>query len=222
MSGARATAGDDAREPDIAEPRTRRRQREESRRLLLVAAGEVFGANGYRGSTTKEIALHAGVSEMTLFRHFPSKAELFDSAVLEPVREFVAAQLVDRVSGANTGTTEEKVLSFVSALLDLVLEPSHPLLTVTAEINQPSGDDEVLEKARDTMTAFLARFEAEMQSRTMRYGFETDPVLVPRMILAAVLSVAEHRSWLLPVTVGRATLASEMAKFIVWGLSGRG
>lgn len=52
------------------------------RKELLTAALELFARQGYRGTTTKEIARRAGVSEALLFRHFPSKEDLY-WAVLE-------------------------------------------------------------------------------------------------------------------------------------------
>ena len=53
-----------------------------TREKLLNAARDEFASHGYQGSTTRMIAEHAGVSEVTLFRHFPGKLELF-KAVLE-------------------------------------------------------------------------------------------------------------------------------------------
>ncbi|RME66376.1 MAG: TetR/AcrR family transcriptional regulator [Nitrospirae bacterium] len=44
---------------------------------LLDAALEVMAERGYRGATTREIASRAGVCELTLFRHFGTKENLF-------------------------------------------------------------------------------------------------------------------------------------------------
>lgn len=44
---------------------------------ILQAATELFGAKGYRGAKTAEIAALAGVTERTLFRYFPSKDRLY-------------------------------------------------------------------------------------------------------------------------------------------------
>jgi TetR/AcrR family transcriptional regulator len=49
---------------------------------LLEAALKVFSRRGFKGSTTKEIAAAAGVTEAIIFQHFPSKEALY-SAVLE-------------------------------------------------------------------------------------------------------------------------------------------
>lgn len=48
---------------------------------LLEAAAKLYAEAGYRGATTRRIAQEAGVNELTLFRHFGSKAELLHSAI---------------------------------------------------------------------------------------------------------------------------------------------
>lgn len=50
-----------------------------SEERILEAALLLFSQKGYHAVTTKEIAHHAGVSEMTLFRHFSSKQNLFET-----------------------------------------------------------------------------------------------------------------------------------------------
>lgn len=40
---------------------------------ILAAAAELFAERGYTGTTTRSIAEHAGVNEVTLFRRFSSK-----------------------------------------------------------------------------------------------------------------------------------------------------
>ena len=53
------------------------------RRLqILRVAMHLFSQRGFRGTTTKEIALAAGVSEAMVFRHFATKEELY-SAILD-------------------------------------------------------------------------------------------------------------------------------------------
>jgi AcrR family transcriptional regulator len=47
---------------------------------VVEAAAKLFAQNGYHGTTTREIARMADVSENTLFRHFACKEELFWSA----------------------------------------------------------------------------------------------------------------------------------------------
>jgi AcrR family transcriptional regulator len=48
---------------------------------LLEAAAELYAEAGYRGATTRRIAVRAGVNEITLFRHFGSKDALIHEAI---------------------------------------------------------------------------------------------------------------------------------------------
>ena len=48
---------------------------------IIEAAQYLFSTKGYAATTTKDIANRAGISEVTLFRHFESKRNLFHAAV---------------------------------------------------------------------------------------------------------------------------------------------
>jgi len=50
---------------------------EERRLQILEVAVSLFSKRGFRGTTTKEIAQAAGVSEAMVFRHFATKEELY-------------------------------------------------------------------------------------------------------------------------------------------------
>ena len=55
---------------------------DERRQQILEIAMRTFSERGFRGTTTKEIAAAAGVSEAMVFRHFANKDELY-SAILD-------------------------------------------------------------------------------------------------------------------------------------------
>lgn len=50
----------------------------DTKERLLGATMKLVSEKGYLGATTREIAQEAGVSEITLFRHFGSKEKLFE------------------------------------------------------------------------------------------------------------------------------------------------
>lgn len=50
---------------------------EERRQCVVAAACRVFAKSSYRGATTAEIARESGVTEPVLYRHFPSKRDLY-------------------------------------------------------------------------------------------------------------------------------------------------
>lgn len=52
------------------------------REQILQTAVDLFSKKGFKGTTTKEIARVAGVSEAMVFRHFASKEELY-GAILD-------------------------------------------------------------------------------------------------------------------------------------------
>jgi AcrR family transcriptional regulator len=97
---------------------------DERHKAIVAAAVPLFARRGFAGTTTKELAEAAGISEALLFRHFPSKKHLYDEilqlgcegdpalerlATLEPstitlihmtqfmVRYFLLGEGVDRV-----------------------------------------------------------------------------------------------------------------------------
>jgi AcrR family transcriptional regulator len=51
---------------------------DERRKAIVTAAVPLFARKGFAGTTTKELAEAAGISEALLFRHFPSKKNLYD------------------------------------------------------------------------------------------------------------------------------------------------
>lgn len=64
---------------------------EATRARLQSAAVELFAVHGYDGTTVAQVAARAGVTEMTAFRHFPSKADLvlddpYDPVMVEALR----------------------------------------------------------------------------------------------------------------------------------------
>src|SRR5882757_1609905 len=65
-----------------------RRDAQRNRELLLAAAREVFAERGLE-APLEEIARRAGVSIGTLYNRFPSRVDLVDAALTEPVEASV-------------------------------------------------------------------------------------------------------------------------------------
>jgi AcrR family transcriptional regulator len=71
---------------------------EERRDQILRVAVSLFSNRGFRGTTTKEIAQAAGVSEAMVFRHFATKEELY-------------AAILDHKACAGSGSFEPEVMA---------------------------------------------------------------------------------------------------------------
>lgn len=54
---------------------------DERRSQILRIAVQLFSQHGFRGTTTREIATAAGVSEAMVFRHFATKQELYAAII---------------------------------------------------------------------------------------------------------------------------------------------
>lgn len=74
------------------------------RQQILAVASGLFARQGFNGTTTKEIAARAGVTEALIFRHFPSKEDLYwavieakieDNSPLERMQARLAAKGTD-------------------------------------------------------------------------------------------------------------------------------
>src|SRR5215210_8722132 len=54
---------------------------DDRRRQIAEVAMRLFSERGFRGTTTKEIAHAAGVSEAIIFRHFATKEDLYTAII---------------------------------------------------------------------------------------------------------------------------------------------
>lgn len=67
----------------MADPRpaTPRLPASDRRQQLVEIALDFFSRKGFEGTTTKEIAAAAGITEAIIFRHFPSKQALYTAVI---------------------------------------------------------------------------------------------------------------------------------------------
>jgi AcrR family transcriptional regulator len=76
----------------------RRLRRAERREQVLAAATEAFARNGFAATSLDDIAAQAGITRVILYRHFDSKADLYQ-AVLDRMCARLAAHVEDPVGG---------------------------------------------------------------------------------------------------------------------------
>ena len=105
--------------PESAIPAKRsRRSSEEVRARLLEAARDLFLAQGYDATSTKQIAVEAEVAEKVLFSNFASKAGIFDAAFTEPFAQLADAYVAEW-QGEATTPVEDRIVRFVASLYRL-------------------------------------------------------------------------------------------------------
>ena len=82
------------------------------REQILEIATQLFARQGYEGTTTRQISSECGVTEAMIFRHFPTKEELY-WAVIE--RKIGSAKPSQRMQEAlHAGGSELEVFSRVA------------------------------------------------------------------------------------------------------------
>ena len=96
----------------------------ERKQQLLKAARASFLGSGPNGTTIRDIAAVAGVNEALIYRHFSSKEQMFEAAIVEPLIELMT-QLQSEARSLPVGTDDELVSftkDFYRALLQTFAE----------------------------------------------------------------------------------------------------
>src|SRR5579872_880612 len=87
---------------------------------ILAAAVQLFSRQGFTGSSTHEIARLAGVSEVTVFRHFPRKKDLFWAATESRLRRLrISKELLSRLDA------DESPRTALPGVITLLVETFH-------------------------------------------------------------------------------------------------
>jgi len=76
-----------AKSAKVTAVESRRLSAEDRRRQIVQAAIALFARKGFEGTTTREIAQAAGVSEALIFRHFPTKQDLYSAIIDHKMKE---------------------------------------------------------------------------------------------------------------------------------------
>ena len=129
---------------------------------VLAAALKVFSEHGLT-ATTKEIALEAGVNEVTLFRHFESKQNLIAAATLEMLRH--QAEALERVDLENPDLRRD--VTRIAKAYDAAV--SRDMGFIRALISQPTKPELRDEIKSDAIDSLRTRFR-EYLERAQRRG----------------------------------------------------
>ncbi|MGH7363167.1 MAG: TetR/AcrR family transcriptional regulator [Candidatus Methylomirabilales bacterium] len=86
----------------------------ERRQSIIQAALTLFSQKGFRGTTTREIAREAEVSEATIFKHFATKETLYSAIIDAKAR---AEEVLAAASQAATARDDAGVLTAVATTI---------------------------------------------------------------------------------------------------------
>lgn len=115
-----------------------RMNKDDRRAQILDSALEVFVGRGYNGATTQDIAKASNISEVTLFRYFSSKQEIYMEAV-EPI---IINTLQDSIHTSKNLSPKEKLSYIIIERIKLISKYHKVvrLILMENQVNPELGD----------------------------------------------------------------------------------
>ena len=216
----RSGSGDGA--PAARRPR---RSTVEVRRRLLDAAQEFFRDRGYTGASVRDIAGRADVKESVLFRHFGTKAKLFERSVLEPIIRFCESYTA-RWSGQESAgaEVEELVQGWLGGMYTLATRHRELILALMAA---QAFESEHFGATTDQpeLAQLLSRLTEVTELRRKAHGLHLpEPEITTRVSFAMVLGLALLDPWVFPPGTDRPDaqrIIDELVDFQTHGVSHR-
>jgi len=178
---------------------------------ILNAAADVFLQHGYAASSMEMVRQVAGVSNGSLYHHFPTKARLADALYAHTLHDFHAALLPCLAADASA---EAAVRGMLRAYVAWVLaHPGRARLLHDLRREGPLTDDGEWSKERaqtfDALAQWVSAQTAQGQMREMPFPVWLALVFAPALSLthhwvrqptpkvsAAVRNALERAAWL--------------------------
>ncbi len=204
--------------PSSAKHRKRRKS-DEVRSALLVAARNLFEASGYPGATTREIARQGGTTEAVLFRHFGSKAKLFEAAIVEPFTRLFDGYFAEE-DGTAKGDDPRDRRKYVQRMINL-LNDNRRLLMAMITAYAYEGH---LDQAPSLETFFAAAFERVRRNVLAYHIWQSDPALMDMLMRYGFVSVVGAlllEEWVFPKGfTSDSSRTAQLTRFIDLGMYG--
>ena len=175
-------------------PRTGARGGPQTRAKISEVAARMFLERGFDGVTVAEVAREAGVSSVTVFKHFPRKEDLFLDRSADAV-EVLRSAVRDRAPGVDV------LASLRDATLRLV-DDGHPL----SGVNERSTPFFRTVAASPTLIARAREIAADLQ-RTLAEELARDPAFAGDGALLSAVFIAGYGTVL--VETARRLIAGE-------------
>ncbi|WP_378144707.1 TetR/AcrR family transcriptional regulator [Cnuibacter sp. UC19_7] len=171
-------------------PRTSERSGPQTRARISRVATALILERGFDEVTVAEVARQAGVSSVTVFKHFPRKEDLLLDRAPEAAEMLRAAVrgATDAEAG-RTGTSLERALDAVEALTGRLAEERHALSGLASGAGVFFRVVAESSSLADRSREIAAELEAVLATEMERIGVDRDDAL-----LAAALVIAGYAS----------------------------
>jgi AcrR family transcriptional regulator len=143
-----------------------------TRDRILESALKLFSKKGYLGATTKDIARGAGIAEVTLFRHFPSKERLFEQVIntysFLPVLRGLLSEISEMPYGRALTVIARRFLDTLNSRKDMIQ-------IMQSEMRRyPEKIYKIYHDFLDEMVKTLGSYFQRMQKENILRKFDTE------------------------------------------------
>ena len=149
---------------------------------MLSATLELFAEHGYAGVSVEAVAARAGVNKTTVYRRWPTKAELLGAALFS-LRD-------EEPDPPNTGSLREDLLTVLRRLVTRIETPQHRAIAQSFLLGNTDPEIQALvRRMREERPAIPnVIFERAIKRRELPKG--SDPQLMAAALLGPVHSRA--------------------------------
>ncbi len=167
-------------QPAVKHSRTPSHQRQAS---LIAAAASLFARKGFNGTTTKEIAKAAGVSEALVFKHFPNKQALYGAILAERV---TVNELLEALEEPIRKRDDRRVFDLIAGYrIRPGVDSTLLRLLLFSALEEHELSDMFFSRHHKVLYEHLARY---IEARIREGAFRTvDPLLAARAFIGMVV-----------------------------------
>ncbi|MEK7764151.1 MAG: TetR/AcrR family transcriptional regulator [Nitrospirota bacterium] len=164
-------------------PRPSRRSSQERQASLIQAATTLFAKKGFNGTTTKEIARAAGISEALVFKHFPTKRALYAAILAEKV---TISELLSAIEESAKKRDDRRVFTLIAGYrIRPGVDPTLLRLLLFSALEGHELSDMFFGKHHKVFYDHLAAY---IQTRVEDGAFrQVDPLLAARAFIGMVV-----------------------------------
>jgi TetR/AcrR family transcriptional regulator len=175
-------------EHSVTQPTHPRLSAGERREQLIQVAVDLFSRKGFNGTTTREIAAAAGVTEAIIFRHFETKEHLYTAIIDQKVNSPNAAEWIAVLRSAMDHDDDEAVIRQLirAIILTHKTDPKFERLMLYAALE---GNEIALLYMR-RMTALIVDEFRSYFARRQKQGCLYP--IAPDAALMAIVGMAQH------------------------------
>jgi len=167
---------------------------ERTREVVLRAAVELVGEQGFSGASIEAIAKRSGVARSTIYRHWPQRMDLLLEAV---------GVAVGHIDALVVGDLRSDLIAIGTHLAEMLT--SEPVGSASASLILESRRDPAIDELRKRFVEQRKHAAAQIIAEAMKRGelaLSTDPesmvndIAAPIFFRALVLRVNLDREWI--------------------------